>query len=293
MGGAARVRAVLAALAIGFAGCDSEPAEERAARAETVARPPRVVALSPLAARFAVALGAGPLLIAVDPASAALPELQPFSPAVADDLADSAALSPDYVLVGELPPPDDPSLRALRSAGAEVVAFAPHDLEDVYGATREIGAALVGSARGLELESGIARPLGIVGGTSPETDRPRVVGIASLEPLELAGGHSFETDLIEIAGGTSVTHGGDDVRLPATPERIASLAPELAIVFTRGPLDARARQRARDALPRELPVDFFACDLETFWLRAPAEDARRLQALVAEWRRALRNPTVD
>jgi len=293
MGGAARVSAAVAALAVALAACDREPVAELAESAEAAARPPRVVALTPLASRFAVALGVGPFLIAVDSASAELEEMQPFAPAVADDLAGAAALSPDFVLAGELPSSGDPSLRALRSAGAEVFAFAPHDLEDVYAATREIGAALAGSARALELESGIARPLGIVGGSSPETDRPRVVGIASLEPLELAGGHSFETDLIEIAGGTSVTHGGDDVRLPATPERIASLAPELAIVFTRAPLDDRARQRARDALPRELPVDFFACDLETFWLRAPAEDARRLQVLVAEWRRALRDPTVD
>ncbi|MEZ4217461.1 MAG: hypothetical protein R3E88_13340 [Myxococcota bacterium] len=297
--GAAAVVAAVAGAGLLVAACGGEgPVDDR---------PPRVVSLAPVATRFVVALGAGRTLVGVDAASAELIELAELglAPEIVD-FAGAGRLAPDIVIVPDLPEPG--ALAAPRAgpgdvaagaapepgaAGAAVVRFAPHDLEELYEASRTLGAWLVGDERALAFESGIGRPLGIVGGRSPDRDRLRVVGVVSLDPVVFAGGHSFETDLIEIAGGTSVTHGGEDVHVPATPAAWAALAPEVALVFTREPPGEAARARARAALPVDVRVEFFAFDRDAFWLDAPADDARRLQSLLGALRHELRADDQD
>jgi ABC-type Fe3+-hydroxamate transport system substrate-binding protein len=244
----------------------------------------RVVVLSPAASRFALALGAGHLIVGVDTESQRIPELAEL-PVVA--LADAGRLSPDLVLVRGLPADDDPVARELRSAGAELVEFAPHDLEDVFELCRRVGGRLVGTTSALRFETDLARPLAQIGGSSFGRLRPRVLAVVGFDPLELAGGHSFETDLIEIAGGRSLTHGGDEARLAVDAEQLSTFAPDLILVVTPREASPAERRSARDALPSDYRVEFFAVDTELFWLRDPVEPARRLRDLIEPLSREL------
>jgi iron complex transport system substrate-binding protein len=244
----------------------------------------RVVALSPAASRFVVALGAGHLIVGVDAESRRLPELAEL-PVVA--LADAGRVSPDLVLVHEVPDDDDPVALELRSAGVEVVEFAPHDLEDVFALCRSVGGRLVGTASALRFETDLGRPLAQIGGSSFGRLRPRVLAVVGFDPLVLAGGHSFETDLIEIAGGRSLTHGGDEARLAVDAEQLAAFAPDLVLVVTPGEASAAEQRLARDALASDYRVEFLAVDTELFRLRDPVEPARRLRALIEPLSREL------
>jgi ABC-type Fe3+-hydroxamate transport system substrate-binding protein len=148
---------------------------------------------------------------------------------------------------------------ALRAAGAELVEFAPHDLEDVFELCRRVGGQLVGTANALRFETELARPLAQIGGSSFGLARPRVIAVVGLDPLELAGGHSFETDLIEIAGGRSLTHGGDEPRLALRSEQLAEYAPDLILVVVSPVELTPAEQRAaHDALPGDARVELEA-----------------------------------
>jgi ABC-type Fe3+-hydroxamate transport system substrate-binding protein len=267
------------------AGCGpTDPAVAPAESAGPAHVAPLVVSLSPVASRFVLALEAGHLLLGVDAASAGIPGLADL-PAV--DLAGAAGLAPDLVLVPSLPDAGDPAARELRESGVEVVEFQPHTLEDVALLCRSVGAQLAGEARATRFELDLNLPLALVGGDSSGQPRPRVVAVTRTHPLELAGGHSFETDLIEIAGGSSVTHGIDELRLVIPPERWAELAPDLLLVTGATEPTPAERQRAEAALPAGYRVAFFAFDRDFFWLGDAAADARRLRALIAPLAREL------
>jgi hypothetical protein len=107
-----------------------------------------------------------------------------------------------------------------------------------------------------------------------------VAGVIGSGPLELAGGHSFLTDLIEIAGASSVTHEGTEVRLPVETARLKAFAPDLLLVATPGELT----EAERSGLARELPggyrVEFLVFDPDRVWTQEVVEAARRLRALI-------------
>jgi ABC-type Fe3+-hydroxamate transport system substrate-binding protein len=241
-----------------------------------------VVSLSPIATRFILALGGGRLLLGVDADSAAMLELEDL-PVV--DLAGATGLAPDLVLVPFRPDAGDPAVRELRDSGAEVVEFQPQSLEDVTALCRTIGAQLAGDARAQRFELDLSLPLAEVGGEA-SGPRPRVLAVTSLDPLAVAGAHSFETDLIEIAGGTSVTHESGvthalgEPRLAIPPERWADFTPDLLLVTSQSEPTPAERRRAEQALPRGYRVAFFAFDRDLFWLGDAADDARRLRALI-------------
>ena len=107
-----------------------------------------------------------------------------------------------------------------------------------------------------------------------------MVAVVGFDPLELAGGHSFETDLIEIAGGTSVTHGGDESRLRIREDSWLELVPDLILVGTPREPTLAERSAALEALPAGYPVDFFVFEPERFWLRDAEETAQRLRAVL-------------
>jgi len=237
---------------------------------------PRIVSLSPLATRFLVELGVGARIVAVDPASRALPGFEGHPVA---EPGDADRFDADY-LVGPTPPKDAPLGRT------DFVELAPHDLEDVYALCRRLGHPLVGEEESMLFERRIARPLALVAGRSPAEGRPRVVALVGLDPLVVAGGHSFETDLIEIAGGTSPTHGGDDHRRRIERGDLVRFAPDLILVTTAAPLDEAEQDRAAAALGDVAPVVFFSFAADDFWLAEPARDAERLQALIAGFRPA-------
>lgn len=274
------LRLLLLAL-VATGGCDASPPQP--APAQT--RPPeraalqreRVVSLSPLATRFAMALGAERALVAVDEVSGRLPGLEALPVARPESAADHA---PDLVL---LPPEagDEPAPGAIDPGEAKWVVFAPHELEEVFALTRTLGARLVGAVEAQRFEARVARPLAAVGGASFGRTRPRVVAVVDLDPVVIAGGHSFETDLIEIAGGRSVTHASGEPRQRVGPGDWSVLAPDLIWVLGPEPLSPEERSAALGHLPVEVPIAFFPVDAATFWLAEdPTEAARRLRALI-------------
>lgn len=260
----------------GDAGVPANPLEALASRA-------RIVSLSPLSTRFLVELGVGARIVAVDPASTALPG---FEGLPITSLAEASRFDPDYVIAPALPA--DAAALVARSGpdpgATRIVEFAPHDLEDVFALCRSLGGPLVGDEEALQLERRIARPLALVGGQSPPEGRPGVVAIVDSSPLVIAGGHSFETDLIEIAGGTSLTHGSDDVRRPIDREALARLDPDLILVMTTPEPEPARQERIALELGEHAPVVFFPFPTEGFWLDEPERIAARLHGLIAEFR---------
>lgn len=269
-------------------GCDRGAPEPARAPSKTAVS--RVVSLSPLATRFVLAIGAGSQLVAADAASTALPELAGL-PSV--DLVGTLEHRPDLVLVPEDPPPGDAAAAALQRSGARIATFAPHDFEDVTALLHDVGAALVGAQEAERFRAAFSRPLAKIGGASADQPRPRAVAVVSFDPLVIAGGHSWETDLIEIAGGTSVTHPGPETRIAIGADRWQELAPDLVLVIGAPPASPRAEQALRNALPASAEVAFYAFD-PAFWIDASDEPARRLRAVIepVSARMAARDPGI-
>ena len=266
-----------AAYLVSSPGCNREPPDTKpGGAAPAAAGLHRVVSLSSPATRFVLAIGAGAQLVGADAASVRMPELSGLRVV---DLESAPELSPDLVLVPEEPSPGSPAAAALAHRGAKIAAFAPHSFEDALVLVRDIGRDLVGEAQTSRFEAAFSRPLAKIGGESHGQPRPRVVAVVSFEPLVIAGGHSFETDLIEIAGGQSVTHPGNEPRLPIDADRWSALSPDLVLVIGPRPASPRAEQALRNALPPGPDVAFFPFD-PLFWLAASDEPARRLRAVI-------------
>lgn len=265
----------------------SSPAAPEASpspRADRTPRAQRIVSLSPIASRFLLALGVGDRLVAVDRDSLGAPGISARPATTFDEVA---RFDPDLVLVPNLPD-DRRALETLESAGARIVEFSPHDLEDVFALCRGLGGELVGGAAAGALERRIARPLALIAGESPAEGRPRVIALVRVDPPEIAGGHSFETDLIEIAGGSSITHGSDDHRRPIDSAGLARLAPDLVVVMSAQPLGPADEERALRLVGDLAPVSFFRFAPETFWLDEPAREAARLRETIVVFERAAR-----
>jgi iron complex transport system substrate-binding protein len=259
------------------------PARELPPLAET-SGPRRIVALSPQASRWVVAIGAGRRLVGVDAASSRLPA---FAELPAVRWQEAAELEPDLVLVPVAPPGGDPTPERLHAQGGRWVEFAPHSLEDVWNLSRTLGVELVGAAEALRYETQLARPLALIGGSSFGRARPRVLAVTGLDPLELAGGHSYETDLIEIAGGSSLTHGGSEPRLTVSAEQIAQYGADLLLVVSPAALTESEQRDARARLPRGARLVFFPLDRDFFWLGTPTEPANQLRAVIEPLSREL------
>ena len=241
------------------------------------AEAPRIVSLSPLATRFLGELGAGSLIVALDgPADLTSTEATHAPNEFATRLSDLARLEPDYVFLSALPD-DQADLADLEGSGTRVVAFAPHNLEDVMGLLHGVGIELVGEDEATAFERRLLRPVALIAGQSSPYDRLRVLALVGVDPPEIAGGHSFETDLIEIAGAASLTHGGSDNRQPIDRENLAKQTPDLVVVMTDGELGPADQDRALEFVGEIAPVVFFPFARETFWLAEPARDAARLR----------------
>ncbi len=238
----------------------------------------RILSLSPLATRFLRELGAGDRIVAVD--GSAEPPALPGEESAPDGppkrLEDLLPLDPDYVFLPALPD-DQGELVPLASAGVRIVEFAPHSLEDVMALLYGVGAELVGEDGAAAFERRLLRPVALIAGQSSPIDRLRVLALVGVDPPEIAGGHSFETDLIEIAGASSLTHGGSDVRQPIDREQLAQWKPDLVVVMTDGELRPADQDRALELVGQAAPVVFFPYARETFWLEEPAREAARLR----------------
>jgi iron complex transport system substrate-binding protein len=271
------------ALAAGLAwliACGPSHENPAPAAAETplqVSERVRVVSLSPSASRFLLALGASDRILAVDAESGRIPELRAF-PVV--DLARAGETDADVILWTGAPASQEPLAEEIRARGREVIRFEPHSLDEAFAFYRDLGARLVGDARARSAENTLARQLAAIGGSSFGRPRPRVAGVFASDPPEFAGGHSFLTDLIEIAGASSVTHGGAEVRLPVEAERLKAFAPDLLLVATPNELNEDQRQALAQKLPGGYRVEFLVFDPEQVWTQEMVETARRLRALI-------------
>lgn len=280
--GVCRAGILLTVFVLLFVGCGRD--DEASAVAEEGARPtsgvrpssPRVVTLSPQATRFVIEIGARHQLVGIDSDSRSLLGLDSVSIV---DLESLHEIAPDLVLVPRLPSAEE-TIRDLQSEGIRLVEFTPHDMEDVYGLCRGLGAELVGVMAATLFERGISRPMAILAGRSPPMGRPRIVALVGIDPPELAGGHSFETDLIEVVGGSSATHGGEDTRIKYTPALLRELGPDLVLVTTSLPATEAEVERARAVIPDQFQVAFFDFERDRFWLRQPVKDAERLRVLL-------------
>ncbi len=273
--------------AIGFAlacgtGEDAESPETGFAPA--IREIPYLVSLSPIASRFLLEIGAGDQILAVDARSQRLAGLGD-RPVVT--LAAALELGPKVVLIPErsaeqadIKPPEAPS-------GTRIVEFAPHDLEDVLELAQNLGEFIVRREQAHRFSMERSRDLALIGGESFGQTRPRTAAVVNLDPVTLAGGHSFETDLVEIAGGSSVTHGGEETRKVIEDADWVTLSPDLVVVMTHGPMNHAQREAALAVLPGEIETAFFAFSAPGFWIDEPVETARRFRTLIAERARRL------
>jgi hypothetical protein len=221
-----------------------------------------------------LALGERERLLAVDAASAEIPAVGDV-PVTEASVAGSFA--PDVVLAA---PAEAAAVRS-SAPGARIVEVEPHNFDEAWELCRSIGAALGREREAHRFVLETSRPLAELGQESFGARRPRVAALLSLEPLVVAGGHSFATDLIELAGGESVSHGTEEIRLPWTREQLAQAAPELLVVVTPGAPSARDLELGGRVLGG-LRVEFLALDAERQWLRDTLAPARRLRSWIAE-----------
>lgn len=284
---ARRLAGALPALALLFIGCsraDDASPSPLPPRPPPTAHAPRVISLSVVASDFVLALGAEALLEGVDAESAALPGLDGV-PVI--DLDRARALTPDLLLIPGAGDGHEPPADWMQAADDGVYVVAPHDLQDVFDLCRDLGVRLVGAARAREFEIRVARDLSMIGGASFGHRRPRVAAVLGVAPLEIAGGHSFATDLIEIAGGDSVSHPGEDRRLAPSASELIALHPDLLLVVSARDSSDAERANVRERLPAEIPVAFLTLDLERFWVRDTAQIAERLRAIIEPLSRPL------
>jgi ABC-type Fe3+-hydroxamate transport system substrate-binding protein len=189
----------------------------------------------------------------------------------------AGSFAPDVVLAA---PAEAAAVR--RSApDARIVEVEPHNFDEAWELCRSIGAALGREREAHHFVLETSQPLAELGQESFGARRPRVAALLSLEPIVVAGGHSFATDLIELAGGESVSHGTEEIRLPWTREELARAAPELVVVVTPGAPSPRDLELAGRVL-RGLRVEFMAFDAERQWLRDALTPARLLRSWIAE-----------
>lgn len=255
----------------------------------------RIVSLSPLATRFLTQLGAADRILPFETASAdadrttAAASGSGASPSAAD-LDRLIALDPDVVFLPALPD-DRAELARLEATGARIVEFAPHDLEDILAYCREVGTELVGAAAVEAFQRRVLHPVARIAGQAPPDGRLRAIALVDVDPPIIAGGHSYETDLIELAGATSLTHGGDDDRRPIDRATLEQLAPDFVLVTTEGELGPADQDRALLFVGDLAPVVFFPFARETFWLDEPVREVERMreEVLALEAQRAARD----
>jgi iron complex transport system substrate-binding protein len=214
------------ALLITLAGCDAAPAPAtrtnavrdsavvavddagRTVRLAHAAR--RVVSLLPAGTETFLALGALEHLVGrtrydVDPRTTALPSV---GGGLDPSLEALLALQPDLVVAFETASTFKVRTR-LEALGIPVFAIQAQDTADVYRNIRELG-RLVGRAEAADsVMASIRAELDSVRASVPPGPRPRVLYVASVDPPMMAGSTTYIAELLEVAGATPITSGGD------------------------------------------------------------------------------------
>jgi ABC-type Fe3+-hydroxamate transport system substrate-binding protein len=248
-----------------------------------VARPLRVVSLSPSGTRALVKLGLARFIVAADGDSREL-----LRTGLDDEVPETAAAqalehAPNLVLVGTRTAADTDLVRRIESSGAIVLKTAPHDLADGLALYHELGVIFGAPRLGRDVSHRVGDPIAAVAVRQLGRARPRVAVVIDQAPLTLAAGHGFESELVETVGGDSVTHGSEQPRVLTDVAALQALKPDLVVVVASKPLDevqrAAAAQRLAPLIPR-----FATLDSEALWLGDGLATVEHWERLVAEAR---------
>ena len=242
----------------------------------------RVVSLSRLGSEFVLHLDAAKYVVAIGAESRDLEALA-MRPVTTGRRAEEHA--PTLILVSEAA--DSTDWTAARLAdwtgqGIEVIEVDPHDFSDAYQVLQKIGRHLgiaeLARARTHELGD----PLGYLSSATSMRDRPRVIPLISLDPLELAGGHSTLSDLVQVAGGETTTHDLDVARVPVDRAAVSTLRAEVLRVARPHPPDVAERELAHAIAPSGTRVEFVELDERSLWLGRPIDTACEVWRRIAE-----------
>jgi ABC-type Fe3+-hydroxamate transport system substrate-binding protein len=248
-----------------------------------VARPLRVVSLSPSGTRALVKLGLARLIVATDRDSREL--LRTGLDHEVPETAASQALehAPNLVLVGTRADDDADLVRRIESSGAIVLKTAPHDLADGLALYHELGVIFGAPGLGRDVSHQVGDPIAAIAVRQLGRARPRVAVVISQAPLTLAAGHGFESELVETVGGDSVTHGSEEPRVLTDVAALQALKPDLVVVASSKPLDRVERAATAQRLAPLVP-QFATLDSEALWLGEGLATVEHWEHLVAEAR---------
>jgi len=274
---------LVALLAYHFSSGVRSPAYEAPDVGAEVARPLRVVSLSPSGTRALVKLGLARRIVAADTDSREL--LRTRLDYEVPEAAASRALehAPDLVLVGARTAADTDLVRRIESSGAIVLKTPPHDLADGLAVYHELGVIFGAPTLGREVSHQVGDPIAAIAVAQLGRARPRVAVVIGQTPLTLAAGHGFESELVETVGGDSVTHGSEEPRVLTDVAALQALKPALVIVASSKPLDPVQRAAAAQRLAPLIP-QFATLDFEALWLGEGLDTVAQWERLIAQAR---------
>ncbi|MGA7614156.1 MAG: helical backbone metal receptor [Thermoanaerobaculia bacterium] len=185
----------------------------------------RIITLAPNLTEIVYALGCGERVIAADDFSNYPPEVRslPKVGGLEPNAEKIISLRPDLLLASTSA--DYSGLASqLRRAGIPLVLVRTDRLDDVPPAIEQLSAAMR-CGDGPRVANQLRRALASVAQSRP--DPPRVLFVASTDPLFVAGGGTFVDDLIRLTGGRNAAadiHGwaqySQEVLLSAPPDLV-------------------------------------------------------------------------
>lgn len=199
-----------------------------------VARPSRVITLSPNLTEIVYALGAGDRIVA-NTSFCDYPPEAASKPHVGDtqrpDLERIIALKPDLVLVSTASQLQS-IFERLAALDIPVYVSTPNDLEGIFASIERIGEALGEPEAGRTLAASLRDRAGAVTKAVAGRPAPKVFVVVGDEPLFTAGKGTFVDDLVRRAGGVSIS-GDEATEWPQySAEAVIARAPEVIVVPT-------------------------------------------------------------
>ena len=197
----------------------------------------RIVPLAPDVTELAVALGAGPLLVAATPAAddpawvKSLPQVQP------DDAEGILAVRPDLVLATTAG--NDPrTIGRLRELGLRVCTLDVISFDRLADACRLVGKVIGAPDRGEALASAVRRSVERLAARAGSLPHRRALYVVWWEPLIVAAQGTFHDDLLHRAGLANLAPGGAGRYPRVDPELL--LDPRLETVVAPDESEIRA-----------------------------------------------------
>jgi ABC-type Fe3+-hydroxamate transport system substrate-binding protein len=170
--------------------------------------PHRLICLAPSITDTVYELGGGVDIAGITDYTKYPPEAaqKPSVGGVTDpSLEKLASLRPDLVLaIGDLNSSD--LIRSIEQMGFPVFVVRPHGIEGIYRSVESIGEAINRRPNAASLVARLRNRERAVRERAAGKKPPSVFFLLWADPVMTAGHGAFITELIEIAGGTSITH---------------------------------------------------------------------------------------